>query len=253
MTKKKFDALASPLPEARRIHDEKVYLAEDRSDKPKEIFKQVRNIFQGWYGSHPGPVELLDVGSATGDFLSFVAREFPDWRLTGLDVSERMIAESRQRIPKAQFIEGSLLDQSCLAGKQFDVITCMGVLSIFDSLEEPLGILTRALKPKGLLIIFGQMNEYAMDVLVRCRYAHTPDEPWQIGYNAFSREYYERVLGAQERKMTYTWQKFLLPIDLPRSNDLLRNWTVSHGDDPRQQMRGTSQLSTQYILQIQSD
>jgi len=244
---------ASPLPEARRIHDEKVYLAEDRSSHPKEIFKQVGVILKSRFGASQVPMELLDVGSATGEFLGYVANEFPDWKLTGLDVSDRMVAESRRRLPNARFLTGSLLEQSVLSNQRFDVITCMGVLSIFDSLEEPIEVLVRALKPKGLLIIFGMMNEYAMDVLVRCRYSHAPDQPWQIGYNAFSREYYERVLGQQGRKLEFSWQKFVLPFAIAKREDLLRNWTIQTENDPHQQIRGTSQLSTQYILQVNAD
>lgn len=247
---KKNKKLASQLPEARRIHDEKVYLVEDRSEKPKEIFIQVRDLIKNWQCNYSQPVHLLDVGCATGDFLKFVSMEFPDFKQSGLDVSQKMLMESRKRLPDTHFIEGSLLDKSALNGKKFDVITCMGVLSIFDSLEEPIEILLKALKPNGLLIIFGMMNEYAMDVLVRCRYANSPNEPWQIGYNAFSREYYERVIEQSDLKLDYSWKKFQMPFSVAKTDDLLRNWTVPLGDDPYQQIRGTSQLSTQYILEI---
>lgn len=244
--------IASQLPEARRIHDEKVYLVEDRSDKPKEIFKQIRTIIQDWRENQMSdtPVDLLDIGSATGDFLSYVAREFHGWRLTGLDVSEKMLDVSRIRLPEVDFVQGSILDEQALAGNKYDVITCMGVLSIFDSLEVPVKNLVDALKPNGLLIIFGMMNEYAMDVLVRCRNSNYADEPWQIGYNAFSREYYERVLNSLDRSLHFSWTKFRLPFEIAKTDDLLRNWTVVLDDEKYQQIRGTSQLSTQYILTI---
>jgi trans-aconitate methyltransferase len=236
------------LPEGRRIHDEKVYLAEDRASEPKEIFKLIGRTLQQYESA--GAVSLLDIGSATGEFLHFAAKQFPGWELTGLDVSEKMLAEAARKVPSAKFIQASVLDRNYFTSQQFDVITCMGVLSIFDSLEEPVSNLIAALKPKGFLIIFGMMNEFAMDVLVRCRYANAPDQPWQIGYNAFSREYYERVLQQQGKRLTWSWQKFKLPIDLPKRDDLLRNWTIRTESDPRQQIRGTSQLSSQFILEV---
>ncbi len=250
MTNKKHNTLASALPEARRIHDEKVYLVENRAEKPKEIFIQIRDLISGWKNVGAQNMDLQDVGCATGDFLSYVAREFPKFSLTGLDVSSKMLEVLGQRVPSANSIQASLIDDDALGGKKFDVITCMGVLSIFDSLEKPIEILLKALKPNGLLIVFGMMNEYAMDVLVRCRYSNLPNEPWQIGYNAFSREYYERVLNQSNVKLTYSWRKFQLPFSIPKNDDLLRNWTVSLDGDPFQQIRGTSQLSTQYILQV---
>jgi len=247
--------LASPLPEARRIHDEKVYLAEDRSAEPKQIFRRVKEILTTWNGYTRSQVELLDVGSATGEFVGFLSNELPTWRLAGVDVSESLNSVARQRVPSAQFHNASLLDRDFFQKSQFDVITCMGVLSIFDSLEEPLENLMLALRPNGLLLIFGMMNEYAMDVLVRCRYADAPSQPWQIGYNAFSREYYERVLRDLERKQSRPlkchWEKFHLKTSLPRRADLLRNWTIKTEDDPYQQIRGTSQLSTQFILRVE--
>jgi ubiquinone/menaquinone biosynthesis C-methylase UbiE len=237
------------LPEGRRIHDEKVYLTEDRTSEPKEVFKLIGSMLQQ-YAAGTGPVSLLDIGSATGEFLHFAAKQFPGWDLTGLDVSEKMLTEAARKVPSARFIQGSVLDRTYFSRPRFDVITCMGVLSIFDSLEEPVTNMIATLKPKGLLIIFGMMNEYAVDVLVRCRYADAPDQPWQIGYNAFSREYYERVLQQQGKHLTWSWQKFKLSIDLPKRDDLLRNWTICTESDPHQQVRGTSQLSSQFILQV---
>jgi trans-aconitate methyltransferase len=238
------------LPEGRRIHDEKVYLAEDRASEPKEIFKKMAELLLSYQTERSGStISLLDIGCATGEFLHFVGQKFPDWQIAGLDVSEKMLAEAARRSPSVKFIRGSVLDKSLFDRSQFDVITCMGVLSIFDSLEEPVANLISALKPHGLLIVFGMMNEYAMDVLVRCRYANAPDQPWQIGYNAFSREYYDRVLRQHEH-LTWSWQRFKLSIDLPKREDLLRNWTIYTEFDPHQQIRGTSQLSSQFILQV---
>ncbi len=240
------------LPPGERLHDDLVYLVENRADEPKEIFKVLRDILAADPVSGEEQVDMLDVGCATGEFIQYLRSQFPDWTYFGLDVSEKLIEESRRRLPKVNFTCGSLLDSSCFNDRKFDVITCLGVLSIFDSLEQPLSNLIDGLSDNGTLLVFGMMNEFAVDLLVRCRYSDKPNQPWQSGFNAFSREYYAHVLRAHDRSLNWSWTRFRMPFAMPRKDDLLRNWIIRTEQDPFQQMRGTGQLSPQFILQVKS-
>ena len=51
--------------------------------------------------------DLLDVGCGTGPMIELLSREYPDLRMTGLDLTPGMIeAAKAKRIPNARFIVG---------------------------------------------------------------------------------------------------------------------------------------------------
>lgn len=65
-----------------------------------------RRILRRW---HPAAGErVLDVGCGTGLFLDELAREHRGLELTGLDLSEHMLAEARKRNAAPRFVQGSV-------------------------------------------------------------------------------------------------------------------------------------------------
>jgi SAM-dependent methyltransferase len=234
--------------EAKRVHDEEIYLVEDRTKQPKENFKVFGEILSGL--TLPKDAKVLDVGCATGELVDYLRSLYPDWRYHGLDVSQALIDAAAQRMPDAVWRTGSILDPAAFRGGEYDLITCSGVLTIFDEIEAPIANLLSGLKPGGALIIFTPVNEYGCDVLVRVRRVDRADDPWHSGFNQFSREYFERVLTAHTPKLEWRFRKFTMPIPLERRHDdPLRNWTTTL-DGENVQMRGTSQVANQFFLTI---
>lgn len=92
---------------------------------------------------------LLDVGCGTGEFLA--AAQQDGWRCTGLDVSEYAVSAAKERFG-VQASAGCVHDLD-LSPESLDVITMWATV---EHLHDPLGdlrILTRFLRPGGLLVI----------------------------------------------------------------------------------------------------
>ena len=102
---------------------------------------------------------ILDIACGTGDFsLAIGRRMHPDSRITGLDLSEGMLAVMRDKVAKAG-LEGRI---SCeqgdseamrFADASFDVVTIAFGIRNFAHREAALREILRVLKPGGRLVI----------------------------------------------------------------------------------------------------
>ncbi len=93
---------------------------------------------------------LLDVGSATGDFLS-VMRSQQNWKLVGIEPIHSAIVRSRIEVG-IDVVEGLLNDVPFAAGS-FDVITMWDVV---EHVYNPVEVIRQAahlLRPGGILVI----------------------------------------------------------------------------------------------------
>ena len=102
---------------------------------------------------------ILDIACGTGDFsLAIAGRMHPDSRITGLDLSEGMLAVMRDKVARAG-LEGRI---SCeqgdseamrFADASFDVVTIAFGIRNFAHREAALREILRVLKPGGRLVI----------------------------------------------------------------------------------------------------
>ena len=174
-----------------RIADDDIYLNEDRYGDPKEMFKFI-NLILPKDKVNKG-IRWLDVGCATGEFIYYLKSEFPRDYFTGVDISPAMITKAAECNPKQQFLCEDLLNQQIEVTEQYDIVTCTGVLQIFDQIEKPIENLLSLVAAGGILVITGSFNNHDVDVLMR--YRRTNEAAiWETGWNLFSKATYEGCL-----------------------------------------------------------
>jgi SAM-dependent methyltransferase len=98
----------------------------------------------------PAPRRALDVGTGTGIGAFAVATRFPDADVVGVDLSEDMLAEARQKTP-AEIADRIRLEQADAArlpfpDEAFDLVTLGNMIPFFDELA-------RVLSPGGTLLV----------------------------------------------------------------------------------------------------
>lgn len=101
------------------------------------------------YKDSQGPLVIADVGCATGAFPAFLMKQLPDSDITALELLPELVAEAKLRHPQLSIRTGSVLDSEVFDRESFDVITALGVLSIFDDVQDVLVNLRNCLKPGG--------------------------------------------------------------------------------------------------------
>ncbi|MDD5569967.1 MAG: bifunctional demethylmenaquinone methyltransferase/2-methoxy-6-polyprenyl-1,4-benzoquinol methylase UbiE [Bacteroidales bacterium] len=103
------------------------------------------------------PKTILDIATGSGDMAIHAIKANPD-KITGVDISEEMIAVAIKKIKKRKLenkIEIIKADAENLefGDNTFDAVTvCFGVRN-FENLEKGLKEIHRALKPNGFVVI----------------------------------------------------------------------------------------------------
>jgi demethylmenaquinone methyltransferase/2-methoxy-6-polyprenyl-1,4-benzoquinol methylase len=109
------------------------------------------------------PKHMLDVATGTGDFAIMANQILHPDHITGIDISEGMLAIGRQKIEKAG-LENKITLQAgdsetiTFPDQTFDAITVAFGVRNFEHLEKGLSEMWRVLKPGGKLVILEFSN-----------------------------------------------------------------------------------------------
>lgn len=112
----------------------------------------------------PGPVRILDAGSGDGLLAMSIARRHPEWKLTGWDLREDLLAGARQRAAgrKLSNVVFERVDlEAPLPDAVFDVILAIECLTEIPGDRRALEQLVHRLAPGGWLL------------------AHVPERDWR--------------------------------------------------------------------------
>ena len=103
--------------------------------------------------------QVLEIGCASGGNIVPLAQRFPRARFTGVDLSERHVADGRRRAAALRLANIEILQADIAAfdidGRQFDYIICHGVFSWVPApvREAVLRICAQSLSPSGIAAI----------------------------------------------------------------------------------------------------
>lgn len=98
------------------------------------------------------PKKILDVGCASGWFLSRIAEEFPKAKCYGIDVYDKGVRYAKKIYPKIEF---KVADAHKIPYKNniFDLVICTEVLEHLDNPKSAILEIKRVLKKDGLAVI----------------------------------------------------------------------------------------------------
>jgi len=202
----------------RRTHD-KFYLNEDRKLTPKENFKFILDKLPYSLNNK----SVLDIGCATGDFLYYLSKSFPEASLFGLDIDRDLIDVAKKEVPSVQkYYELDISSEFSDIGK-FDVVFMLAVYAIWDDvsvwIDPILKLMEESSEARGY--VFGSWNPHGLDVFVRIK--KHDEEKVELGWNQISKETVSAYLDSKGFK--HKWHDFSLGIEMEKHEDPLRSWT----------------------------
>ena len=145
----------------KRKHDN-LYLNENNK-KVKDSFVSVADVISRQKFS-----SIADVGCATGAFPAYLKKRFPGSDIEGIEYLDSLLNKALTDFSEISFSKGNVLDKKSVT-KKFDVITMLGVLTIFDDYNTVLKNVLSWLNPKGRVILHNLVNEYDIDVFIKYR------------------------------------------------------------------------------------
>ena len=152
---------------ARRERDAAVYLAP---------------LAAGLLHVSPDPERALDIGTGTGPAALLVAREFPQARVRGIDISEGMIDHAKRRVgldPEGR-VAFRVADAAALPWQEdsFDLVTMLNMPPFFSEIA-------RVLRPAGHAVIAASWGAatpfYTPESVLRRGFRKRGLEPVQTG------------------------------------------------------------------------
>jgi trans-aconitate methyltransferase len=227
------------------------YIKEGWLNGPKESAKRLADLMLKHQARSAG--QALDVGCATGELMAYLNARFPDLSFTGADVFDELLETGRRLLPSAQFVNASILQPPASFFERFDVVTAIGVMSIFD--EEQLTLFWKNLldstKVGGWIAVLSPLNEYGIDAIIRHRKRRDGQVlPWESGWNVFSIETIREVLEKLGQH-DVNFERFVFePVLLPKP-DRIRTWTLPTRDHPHQLTNGLKLLVDHYFITLQ--
>lgn len=142
------------------------------------------------------PERVLDVGCGTGEGTLFFAREFPQARVRGVDLSEEMIAAAVAKVgldPEGR-IAFKVGDAAALPhpDDSFDLVAQLNMPPFFEEL-------VRVLRPGGYVIVASSWGSrtpfYTRPGLLRWKFLERGVEPVEIGAAGAGTFYVGRLEG----------------------------------------------------------
>ena len=140
---------ALKLKSASKQHFDKVALNHEVVEEAVKCYEptlsMIKNLMKG------GGV-IADIGCGTGGMLNILARELPEVKLYGVDISPQSIAYTRRTVPSAELFEGDGEDIPLPDGA-VDVVLCMHCFHHFPNPGRALREMNRITSCGGSVII----------------------------------------------------------------------------------------------------
>lgn len=224
------------------------YIGEGWSAEPKQSFVALAAHLETERGPEPAG-ELLDVGCATGELIGYLSAQFPGLRCTGVDLFDELLVQGRKNLPAASFHTASALALPAPLHRRFDVVTAIGVASVFDETEIEVfwRNLVGAARPGGTVVVLSPLNEFGVDTIIRHRKRRDGSPlPWETGWNVFATETISGIV--QSLGATLRIERFRFDGELKPKADPVRTWTLATEKDPKQLTNGLKLLVDHYFM-----
>ena len=250
-----------------RTHDY-LYLNENRYQDPKQLHLEIVDYikFAESNDNNLNVSSILDAGCAAGEFAYLLNKKFSNTQISGFDVLQELVNKARKEVLGVNFFEANILDSTAAEENSFDVVTCVGVLSIFDDFRDIISNLIHWTKPGGYVFIHSLFSDYPFDVRVQYNASNDYGKGvLETGWNIFSKEsisaFLESVINRKSEEEgsggggeglieSFVFYDFNIKRELEKKSDLIRSWTFYDERGDLKITNGLNMLQPHAILQI---
>jgi len=227
---------------------------ENRYDRPKKTFNISFNIIKKKFVNKK--IDLLDVGSAECAFGNYLYKKYKNIDITNLEYDKKLVKFSKKNFPNFKIIHGDINNCKKLKNSSFNVISCLGVLSIFDDFRPSLKEMLRVCRPKGIIIINNMWNSYPIDLNIKIRRSVSLKKDnfknWESGWNMISISTISDYLKSLKNVKRFKFIDWYMDVDLKKNNkNLMRAWTIKDNKNRRIHFNGIGRVIDKKFLVIE--
>ncbi len=190
---------------------------------------------------------FLDIGCANGNFIFNLQKKNNNIKYYGVDISKKLlnIAKTNNTNDNIYFEKANI--DYYKPNKKFDIVNASGMLTNYEDFKIPLKKWIKLVKKDGILIIFGCFNSSNIDTITKMRNNYN-NSGWENGLTLYS----ITTIGKYIEKLglSYKFLKFNLPIDIKKSPNPIRSYTVKTNKNKRIILTGANIVNEFYHLVI---
>ena len=202
-------------------HQDYIYINKKKF-KPKENFKFLLKIIKKY---HKKNIKILDLGCAAGDWLYFIKHYYDKKSyFEGVDYSKPLIDDAKKKYNFENMRFKHRKAENYLSNRKFDVVNISGLISYYDNFEKIIECSFINLKKNGILILFDNLNQYNIDVLVRYRH-NKKSKKFEQGWNIHSEYTIKKIIRKKKLKYIDSFN-FKMPFFLKKTDDPARSWNI---------------------------
>jgi ubiquinone/menaquinone biosynthesis C-methylase UbiE len=189
-------------------------------NNPKEIFSFLTKLLNK---ENKKDLSLIDVGCASGELLYHLKKKFPNYKLTGIDIDDKLLSLAKKFCSKdISFKKMNVANIKKNVGK-FDIVILSGVLSIFSNAEIVLKNLIKILKPKGKIFIFESLNTYSFNLKIKSE-SFKKNKKIIFYKNIYSTDFIKRFALKNDKKCKFFPVELKINLKKNKKN-LIYGWT----------------------------
>jgi len=200
-----------------------------RLKKTKFYFRQANKYINHFIKK---PQTWLDVGTANGEFLYYLAKKWKKTEFKGLDITYEFLKVARIINKNYKNVSFHCSDVLRLNEKKFsaDVVTCLGTLPIFPNPKKILNKLLNLVNKRGILLVDGRFNTY--DISAQIKYKDDSkkisENLWRCDYNLHSEKWIKKILSFRSDINKIYFKYPVMDAKIPRKKNApdINNWTV---------------------------
>lgn len=202
--------MSETLRKENRVREQYDHLAEKYDIRWQGYTSSTLDFLKKWLDLK-GAEKVLDVACGTGALEQLLVRDHPGQPLSGIDISEKMLAVARRKLkayPGVTFFKASVFTMP-FPKESFDVVVCANSFHYFNNPLAALIEMKRVLKRGGKIVILDWCRDYLI-----CRlcdlFLKVFDPAYRQCYtqhqlNFFLTEAKFRILKAQRFRANSIW------------------------------------------------
>ena len=144
-----------------RVREQYDHLAEKYDLRWRDYVSSTLSFLKKWMAVK-GTERILDVACGTGTLEQLLVKDHPNQNISGIDISERMLAVAKRKLavyPNVTFFNASA-SEIPFPEESFDRVVCASSFHFFDDPTRSLREMRRVLKTGGSVIILDWCRDY---------------------------------------------------------------------------------------------
>ncbi|MBI4357997.1 MAG: methyltransferase domain-containing protein [Candidatus Omnitrophica bacterium] len=149
--------------EENRVRERYDHLAEKYDLRWRDYISSTLNFLKRWMNVK-GTEKILDVACGTGTLEQLLVKDYPKQNISGVDISEKMLAVAGHKLGASPNVTFSKAAASRVPFPEahFDLVVCANSFHFFDDPARSLNEMKRVLKTAGRIIILDWCRNYLL-------------------------------------------------------------------------------------------